>query len=59
MQLADQLEFSCPVKLLCGRRALEHLPYEFSARNVRRPLLLSDEDAWRENRMRALTDALR
>ncbi len=59
MQLADQLEFSCPVKLLYGRRALEHLPYEFSARNVRRPLLLSDEDALRENRMRALTDALR
>ena len=59
MQLPDQLEFSCPVKLLYGRRALEHLPYEFGARNVRRPLLLSDEDAVRENRMRALTDALR
>ncbi len=59
MAWPDRMEFSCPVKLICGRRALEHIPYELSARDARHPLLLSDEDAARENRSRAFVDALR
>jgi alcohol dehydrogenase len=57
--MSDDLEFCCPTKMLCGRRALEHLPYELAVRNARKPLLLTDEDAFRENRTRALTDALK
>ncbi len=59
MSFPERLEFICPVKILCGQRALEHIPYELNARNARRPLVLSDEAAFRENRIRALTDALR
>ncbi len=59
MPLPDRMQFNCPVKLICGRRALEHIPYELATRNACRPLLLSDENAHRENRSRAFVDALR
>jgi alcohol dehydrogenase len=59
MRLDNRLEFSCPVKVLYGTRALEHLPFELEALNARKPLLLSDEAACRENRPRALVDAFR
>ncbi len=59
MRLPANLEFYCPVKILYGARALEHLPFELGIRNARHPLLLSDEEAFRENRTQALTDALR
>ncbi|MBL0712262.1 MAG: iron-containing alcohol dehydrogenase [Desulfosarcina sp.] len=59
MQFSDTFEFNCPVKVLCGKRALEHIPYELEALNARKPLLLCDEDAARENRGRAVADALR
>jgi alcohol dehydrogenase len=38
----DYFEFSCPVKIVAGFSALEHLAYELGARGARRPLLLSD-----------------
>ncbi len=59
MPLSDRITFNCPVKLICGQRALEHIPYELAMRNARRPLLLSDATAFRENRSRAFVDALR
>jgi alcohol dehydrogenase len=59
MRLPSHLEFRCPVKIACGRRALEHLPYELHVLNAGKPLLLVDEDASREHRRRALVDALR
>ena len=59
MPLSDRMTFNCPVKLICGQRALEHIPYELAMRNARRPLLLSDATAFRENRSRAFVDALR
>lgn len=59
MRLPSKLEFGCPVKITYGKRAIEHLPYELSTRNARKPLLLQDEDACRENRTQALVDALR
>lgn len=59
MRLPSKLEFGCPVKITCGKRSLEHLPYELNARNARKPLLLTDNAAFRDNRSRALTDALR
>jgi len=36
-------EFYCPVKILCGRKALANLPHELSERGVTRPLLITDQ----------------
>lgn len=36
-------EFFCPVKIIAGQAALEHLPYEISARGASRPLLITDK----------------
>lgn len=35
-------EFFCPVKILSGNKALDHIPYELDLLGARRPLLLSD-----------------
>lgn len=35
-------EFSSPVKILAGERALEHVAYELSARGRKRPMLVTD-----------------
>ena len=38
----DFFEFFCPVKIVCGSRALEHIPFELEVRGARQPLLISD-----------------
>jgi alcohol dehydrogenase len=35
-------EFFCPVKIIAGLSALEHLPFELKTRAVSRPLIISD-----------------
>lgn len=35
-------EFSCPVKIVAGLSALEHLPFELETRGVSRPLIITD-----------------
>lgn len=35
-------EFFCPVKIVAGFAALEHIPYELATRGVSRPLIVSD-----------------
>lgn len=35
-------EFSCPVKIVAGLAALEHIPFELAARGVDRPLIITD-----------------
>jgi len=35
-------EFFCPVKIVAGLAALEHIPFELSARGVSRPLIVTD-----------------
>jgi alcohol dehydrogenase len=35
-------EFFCPVKIIAGLAALEHVPFELAARGVSRPLLITD-----------------
>lgn len=35
-------EFFCPVKIVAGLAALEHIPFELAARGVSRPLLVTD-----------------
>ncbi|MDE2372111.1 MAG: iron-containing alcohol dehydrogenase [Burkholderiales bacterium] len=39
---SDCFEFHCPVKIIAGHRALEHLPYELGLCSARRPLLMTD-----------------
>ena len=34
-------EFFCPVKIVAGLAALEHIPFELAARGVSRPALSS------------------
>ncbi len=36
-------EFFCPVKILAGTSALEHVPHELRSLNSQRPLLVTDE----------------
>ena len=35
-------EFFCPVKIIAGALALEHVPYELAARGAQRPLIITD-----------------
>jgi alcohol dehydrogenase len=35
-------EFFCPVKIVAGALALEHMPYELGARSAARPLIVTD-----------------
>lgn len=35
-------EFFCPVKIIAGLSALEHVPFELSTRGVSRPLIVTD-----------------
>lgn len=36
-------EFFCPVKIITGHQALEHLPFELAALSVSRPMLITDK----------------
>ncbi len=36
-------EFFCPVKIIAGHQALEHLPFELSALSVSRPMVITDK----------------
>lgn len=40
---AGYFEFSCPVKILAGARALEHMPFELGTSGASRPLLVTDQ----------------
>jgi len=35
-------EFFCPVKILCGRQAVDNIPYELDQLQARRPLIVTD-----------------
>jgi len=39
----DFFEFFCPVKIVAGYKALEHIPFELGVRGVSRPMIVSDE----------------
>jgi alcohol dehydrogenase len=43
MFLPERYEFSCPVKINSGNRALEHLPFEFDILNVRKPFVITNK----------------
>ena len=39
---SDYYEFFCPVKIICGRAALEHAPHELSIRGATKVMLVGD-----------------
>jgi len=43
MFLPERYEFSCPVKINSGNRALEHLPFELDILNVRKPFVITSK----------------
>lgn len=42
-QSKDYYEFFCPVKMIAGYKALEHIPHELDAQNARRTLIVTDQ----------------
>ena len=36
-------EFFCPVKVIAGKAALEHIPYELSGLAAKRPMIITDK----------------
>jgi alcohol dehydrogenase len=52
-------EFFCPVKIVAGLAALEHLPFELAARGVSRPLLITDRGVRGAGLLEPLQAALR
>jgi alcohol dehydrogenase len=59
MFLADQYEFSCPVKINSGNRALEHLPVELAALNARKPFVVTSPDISKMGGVDVLLNAFR
>ena len=39
----EYFEFFCPVKIIAGNRALEHLPFELKTLGASRPLIITDK----------------
>ena len=36
-------EFFCPVKVIAGHAALEHIPFELATLGAKRPLIITDK----------------
>ena len=36
-------EFFCPVKIVAGHKALEHIPFELSTLQAKRPMIITDK----------------
>jgi alcohol dehydrogenase len=58
MHLPELVEFVNPVKTLCGRRALEHLPFELQSLGACKPLVIRSDDAASRDRLRLLARVL-
>lgn len=43
MQLKENLDFMCPVKIGAGNKALEHLPVDLGALNAKKPLIITNK----------------
>jgi alcohol dehydrogenase len=41
--IPDYYEFHCPVKVLCGAKALANIPYEMEQRGVKKSLVITDQ----------------
>ena len=59
MLLPKNYEFSCPVKVNSGNRALEHLPFELDILNARKPLVITTKDATNRGLVNIIIDAFK
>ena len=59
MPITLDFEFECPVKIHCGQRALEHLPFELRALDAAKPLVIGDAGSGREHRLGPVLKAFR
>lgn len=50
-------EFFCPVKVIAGHAALEHIPFELATRGAKRPLIITDKGV-RQNQLLAPLEAV-
>ena len=39
----EYYEFFCPVKIVAGFKALEHIPFELTSHGASRPLIITDK----------------
>ncbi|MEQ1519425.1 MAG: iron-containing alcohol dehydrogenase, partial [Usitatibacteraceae bacterium] len=51
-------EFSCPVKIVAGHAALEHIPFELSMLAASKPMILTDKGVRSAGLLRHLTEVL-
>jgi len=49
-------EFFCPVKVIAGHAALEHIPFELAALGAKRPMIITDKGV-RANQLLAPIEA--
>src|SRR4051812_18969919 len=54
-----QYEFFCPVKIIAGTSALEHLPFELRARGASRPMVVTDAGVRKAGLLDPIAQALR
>ena len=59
MLLPENYEFSCPVKVNSGNKALEHLPFELDILNARKPLVITTKDATDRGLVNIIIDAFK
>lgn len=59
MFLPDNYEFSCPVKINSGARALEHLPFELDTLNARKPFIITNKDSADHGRADTIINAFK
>jgi alcohol dehydrogenase len=59
MHLPNFMEFECPVKTHYGDWALNHIPFELKALGAAKPLLIADEAASLEKRLKPVLEAFR
>lgn len=51
-------EFFCPVKIIAGHAALEHIPFELSTLGAKRPLIISDAGVRQNGLLKPIEAAL-
>jgi alcohol dehydrogenase len=59
MYLPDNYEFSCPMKINSGTKALEHLPFELDVLNARKPFIITNKDSADHERADTIIDAFK
>ena len=59
MYLPEHYEFFCPVKINSGHKALEQIPFELDALNVRKPFVISRKDDSERGLVDVIIDAFK